>query len=103
VGRMFTEPDPVSGARRGTPQTAHDRPQVDVPTLPRTYHVWVNLTRMLSDKHTVEYPGLVVSWRHGTGGWEAQVVWVTPREDRSDDTAHLGWVPAHQLRPIEKS
>lgn len=95
---MTADRDAAPGTRFGTPQTRFDPAPVEFPKVPRTYHVWVNLSGMMSDKHVVEYPGLVIAWRRSVTGWEAQVMWVTPRQDRASDTAHLGWLPAHQLR-----
>lgn len=71
-----------------------------VPQAPRIYHVWVNLTQNMSNAtQSYEYPGLVLAWRRGIEGYEAQVIWVTPHEDRHSDSSHIGWVAAHQLKP----
>ena len=73
-----------------------------VPQTPRIYHVWVNLVRSMSNTtESYEYPGLVLAWRRGIDGYEAQVIWVTPDQDRLSDTSHIGWIAAHQLKPRE--
>lgn len=89
------------GTRTGHAANPTDPPAVDIPSLPRSYHVWVNLDGHVSTRPTLEYPGLVLAWRRGgRDGWEAQVVWVTPGDQRAGDSAHLGWLPVHRLRPL---
>ena len=87
------------GTRRGKPLTAFEPQVMETPSTPRIYHVWVNLTRSVSSATTsIEYPGLVLGWRRGIDGYEAQVIWVTPKDDRGADTSHIGWVAAHMLK-----
>lgn len=95
---MGMNPD---GTRAGRPVAGHESPQpMDVPQAPRIYHVWVNLSN-LTTHVGVEYPGLVLGWRRGVDGYEAQVIWVTPQHDRGTDASHIGWVAAHRLKPRE--
>ncbi len=88
------------GTRSGYGKVAADGPGVPVPSTPRAHHVWVNLQRHRSKVATLEYPGLILGWRRGADEWEAHVVWTTPDLDGTGRTsAHLAWLPAHQLRP----
>ena len=97
---MYPDPMNPDGTRPGKPITAYEPQVMETPTTPRIYHVWVNLAHSVSTATaSIEYPGLVLGWRRGIEGYEAQVIWVTPRPDRDSDTSHLGWVAAHMLKP----
>lgn len=80
--------------RYGDPLTALDDPAVQTRSEPGVRHVWVNLST--SKNHPAEYAGLIVAWRKGIHGWEAQVAHVTDIESPS---LHISWVDARRLRP----
>ncbi len=92
--------DVPPGMRAGRGGVEADGPGIEVPVVPKHAHVWVNLSELRSRHQVIEYPGLILGWRRGVRGWEAQVVWTTPLTDGSGRvTAHLSWLGAHQLRP----
>ncbi|CAN5294404.1 hypothetical protein BH09ACT10_BH09ACT10_26180 [soil metagenome] len=84
------------GTRDGYAITSSDPVPVDLPTKPKVFHVWVQLSH-LSKMAQREYPGLLLGWRKTGSGWEAQVIWIIP--GAGSDSAHVDWVSAHQLRP----
>lgn len=71
---------------------------VETPASPRTWHVWVNLSRGKDKRQQLTYPGLVLSWRRTRETWEALVVYVTPND--GDETSHVTWIEAGQLTPV---
>ncbi|WP_229054116.1 hypothetical protein [Aeromicrobium sp. Leaf350] len=88
------------GTRSGYGAVEADGSGIEVPTVPKHAHVWVNLTELRSKHAVLEYPGLILGWCRGVKGWEAHVVWTSPLTDGSGRvTAHLAWLGAHQLRP----
>ena len=58
------------------------------PPLPSRRHVWVDC----SGGYT--YPGLVMAWRRGPAGWEAQVAVARAR------TISVQWTPAGALHLV---
>ena len=58
------------------------------PPVPSRRHVWVDC----SGGYT--YPGLVMAWRRGATGWEAQVAVVRSR------TVSVQWTSATALHPV---
>lgn len=85
------------GTRNGRPVTSPLPPEVDSPTAPPVFHVWVNLgTQASNDAH--EYPGLVLAWRQGISYWEALVTYVVPNGSRG--TVISTWVEARCLKPV---
>lgn len=73
-------------------------PAAEHPRTPRTWHVWVNLSRAGGNHPVVHYPGLVLSWRRTRTTWEALVVYVTPTD--TGETSHITWIEAEQLSPV---
>jgi hypothetical protein len=55
---------------------------------PGVRHVWAQMTG------GYVYPGLLISWRRGIRGWEAQVA-VVMRE-----TVLVRWLPESRIRPV---
>lgn len=60
----------------------------------RTAHVWVRKPHM-----PTPYPGLVLDWRQGKGGWEALVTYLD-RQVVDKQQAITEWIPADQLIPV---
>lgn len=55
---------------------------------PRIRHVWATMSG------GYVYPGLLMSWRRGDSGWEAQVA-IAMR-----GTVLVRWLPGSQVRPV---
>jgi len=74
-------------ATDGTGQRGHTNPR----------HVWVNVT----ENPSYRYAGVLMDWRvDHRGNWEALVVWVDGGGNLKAH-AHLGWVAASHVRPME--
>lgn len=54
-------------------------------------HVWVK-----EKFGPRKLPGLLLTWRQGTDGWEALVTWVTA----DPEVIITDWVPAERLGPV---
>lgn len=81
--------------RYGDPLTALDGPAIETPAEPKHRHVWINLSNL--NRAPAEFPGVIITWRRTTTGWEAQVAYVTATDAR--ETLHVTWTAADHLRP----